>query len=112
MVLARRGTTLTVLPRPESAEHLWHPSVELMARTALEHVKAPNIVGVMLTGMGFDGADGFAEIKKRGGRTIAESEESAVVFGMPKELIERNGATLVLPLNKVASQVKAWASRA
>jgi two-component system chemotaxis response regulator CheB len=112
MVLARRGNTLTVLPRPESAEHLWHPSVELMARTALEHVKAPNIVGVMLTGMGFDGADGFAEIKKRGGRTIAESEESAVVFGMPKELIERNGATLVLPLNKVASQVKAWASRA
>jgi len=38
----------------------------------------------MLTGMGYDGADAFTEIKKRGGRTIAESEESSVVFGMPK----------------------------
>jgi len=111
MVLARRGTTLTVLPRPESPEQLWHPSVELLARTALEHVKPHNLVGVMLTGMGYDGADGFAEIKRRGGRTIAESEETAVVFGMPKELIERSGATLTLPLHKVASQVKTWASR-
>jgi two-component system chemotaxis response regulator CheB len=61
--------------------------------------------------MGYDGADGFAEIKKRGGRTIAESKETAVVFGMPAELIERGGATLVLPLDKVATQIKAWASR-
>lgn len=111
MVLTKRGDTLTVLSKPESAEHLWHPSAELLARSALEHVKPANLVGVMLTGMGYDGADGFAEIKKRGGRTIAESKETAVVFGMPAELIERDGATLVLPLDKVATQIKAWASR-
>jgi two-component system chemotaxis response regulator CheB len=85
--------------------------VELLARSALEHVKAQQIVGVMLTGMGYDGSDGFTAIKKAGGRTIAESEESAVVFGMPAVLIEKGGASLVVPLDKVAAQVKAWALR-
>ncbi|HOE41570.1 MAG TPA: chemotaxis-specific protein-glutamate methyltransferase CheB, partial [Rhodoferax sp.] len=111
MVLTRRAGVLTVLPKPESSEHLWHPSVELLARSALEHVKPGNLVAVMLTGMGFDGADGFAAIKRAGGRTIAESEETAVVFGMPAVLIEKGGASLVVPLDKVATQVKAWASR-
>ena len=63
----------------------------------------------MLTGMGYDGADSFAEIKKRGGKTIAESRETAVVFGMPQELIERKGATLVLPSGKIANQMVRWA---
>jgi two-component system chemotaxis response regulator CheB len=111
MLLARRGSTLTVLPKPESPAHLWHPSVELLGRSAMEHVKPIEIVAVMLTGMGYDGADAFTAIKQAGGRTIAESAETAVVFGMPAELIERGGATLTLPLDKVATQVKAWASR-
>jgi two-component system chemotaxis response regulator CheB len=111
MLVTRRAGVLTVLPKPESVEHLWHPSVELLARSALEHVKGSNIVGVMLTGMGYDGSDGFTAIKKAGGRTIAESEETAVVFGMPAVLIEKGGATVVVPLDKVATQVKAWANR-
>jgi two-component system chemotaxis response regulator CheB len=65
----------------------------------------------MLTGMGSDGADSFAEIKQRGGRTIAESEESAVVFGMPKELIAKQGASLILPADKIAEQLMAWSAR-
>ncbi len=111
MALTRRGGVLTVLPKPESPEHLWHPSVELLGRSALEHVKPGNLVAVMLTGMGFDGSDAFAAIKKAGGRTIAESEETAVVFGMPAVLIEKGGASLVVPLEKIATQVKAWAAR-
>jgi two-component system chemotaxis response regulator CheB len=111
MLVTRRGGVLTVLPKPESADHLWHPSAELLARSALENVPAKDLVGVMLTGMGYDGADGFAEIKRRGGRTIAESGETAVVNGMPAELVARGGASLVLPLDKVAAQVKAWAVR-
>ena len=51
------------------------------------------------------------EIKKRGGRTIAESQESAVVFGMPAELIERGGASVVLPAAKIAAQLNLWAGR-
>jgi two-component system chemotaxis response regulator CheB len=111
MVLARRGSTLTVLPKPENREFLWHPSVELLGRSALEHVGANKLVAVMLTGMGYDGADAFAAVKKGGGRTIAEAEDTAVVFGMPAELIARGGASLVLPLDKVAAQLKVWAQR-
>jgi two-component system chemotaxis response regulator CheB len=110
MVLARRAGVLTVLPKPEASAHLWHPSVELLGQSALANVKPSQLVGVILTGMGYDGSEAFTEIKKRGGRTIAESEDTAIVFGMPAELIERQGATLVLPLDKVASQIKAWAA--
>ena len=111
MVLTKRANTLTVLPKPESSAHLWHPSVELLGRSALEHVNPRALVAVMLTGMGNDGADAFAEIKKRGGKTVAESEDTAVVFGMPAELIERGGASLVLPIEKIATQLKVWAAR-
>jgi two-component system chemotaxis response regulator CheB len=110
MVLARRAGVLTVLPKPEASAHLWHPSVELLGQSALANVKPSQLVGVILTGMGYDGSEAFTEIKKRGGRTIAESEDTAIVFGMPAELIERQGATLVLPLDKVAAQIKAWAA--
>jgi two-component system chemotaxis response regulator CheB len=108
MVLGRRNGNLTVLARPESREFMWHPSVELMGRSALEFCDPKHVIGVMLTGMGYDGADAFAEIKKQGGRTIAESEESAVVFGMPAELISRGGASLVLTADKVARQLITW----
>ena len=109
MLLVQRAGKLTVLPKPESAQHLWHPSVELLGRSALEHCDPARITAVMLTGMGTDGAEAFTEIKQRGGHTIAESEESAVVFGMPKELIEKRGASIVLPADKVADQLIARA---
>lgn len=108
MVLGRRNGILTVLARPESREFMWHPSVELMGRSALEFCDPKHVIGVMLTGMGYDGADAFAEIKKQGGRTIAESEESAVVFGMPAELINRGGASMVMTADKVARQLITW----
>jgi len=79
--------------------------VEVLGRSALKIFDPKNIIGVMLTGMGYDGSDAFAQIKKLGGKTIAESEESAVVFGMPKELIEKDGATFVLPADKIANQL-------
>jgi len=111
MVLARRVGKLTALPRPENPDFLWHPSVDLLGRSALEHCDPANVIGVMLTGMGHDGADSFAELKKRGARTIAESEETAVVFGMPAELIERGGANLVLPAERIADQIQIWVER-
>ena len=111
MLLAQRGGRLNVIAKPENREFLWHPSVELMGRSVLEHCDPGRVVAVMLTGMGYDGADAFTEIKKRGGRTIAESQESAVVFGMPAELIERSGASMVLPAEKMAAQITLWAGR-
>ena len=109
VVLARRAQKLIVHSKPENPSFLWHPSVEILGRSALEHCDPQKIIAVMLTGMGYDGADAFTEIKKRGGKTIAESEESAVVFGMPRELIERGGATVVLPAEKIAKQLIKWA---
>jgi two-component system chemotaxis response regulator CheB len=109
VVIANRAGKLMVLPKPENPNFLWHPSVEVMGRSALEHCEPNSLIGVMLTGMGYDGADAFTEIKKQGGRTIAESEDSAVVFGMPNELIERGGASLVLPAHKIATQLISWA---
>lgn len=111
MVVVQRSGKPTVIPKPESKEYLWHPSVELMGRSVLEHYDPARVVAVMLTGMGNDGAEAFTEIRKRGGRTIAESEETAVVFGMPAELIERGGASMVLPLEKIGAQLNMWAGR-
>ena len=111
MTLVQRAGKMMVIPKPENKQFLWHPSVELMGRSALENYDPACLIGVMLTGMGYDGADAFAEIKKLGGRTIAESEETAVVFGMPAELIERGGANLVLPVEKIAAQLNLWAGR-
>ncbi len=109
MVVTARAGKLMALAKPESRQHLWHPSIDLLGRSILEHCEPSHVIGVMLTGMGYDGADAFTEIRKQGGRTIAESEETAVVFGMPKELIDRGGASLVLPVEKIAIQLKSWA---
>jgi two-component system chemotaxis response regulator CheB len=106
--VVRRVGKLTAIAKPESSEHLWHPSVDLMARSVLEQLEARQVMAVMLTGMGNDGAAAFTEVKRRGGRTIAESKESAVVFGMPAELIRLGGASVTLPADKIARQLNAW----
>ncbi len=110
IAVTRRSGKRMAVPKPESPKYLWHPSVEFLGITALEVYKPENITAVLLTGMGNDGADSFSEIKNRGGKTIAESEETAVVFGMPKELIARNGASLILPADKIGNQLRRWAS--
>lgn len=109
IVFTRRLGKLFIQPKPENPSFLWHPSVELLGRSALENIDPQKIIAVMLTGMGYDGSDAFTEIKKRGGKTIAESEETAIVFGMPRELIEKGGATLILPAHDIAKQLIKWA---
>ena len=111
MLLTNRAGKLNVLPAPENPQYHWHPSVELLGRSVLQHYDPKRVTAVLLTGMGYDGSDAFSEIKKRGGRTIAESEESAVVYGMPAELISKGGASLVLAAEDVASQLTSWAGR-
>jgi two-component system chemotaxis response regulator CheB len=82
--------------------------VDDLVDSALQFFAPEQIVGVQLTGMGYDGARAFAELHRRGGRTIAESQDSAVVFGMPEQLIERGGASMVLPAGQVVRQLKRW----
>jgi two-component system chemotaxis response regulator CheB len=108
LLVGMRGGELTAIPVPASSKHNWHPSVERLVCSAMEHVEPQRLLGVMLTGMGDDGAHAMADLKARGGRTIAESEETAVVWGMPGELVKRGGASLVLPLQRIADQMGRW----
>jgi two-component system chemotaxis response regulator CheB len=80
------------------------PSVEVMMNSVAEQVGA-NAVGVMLTGMGRDGADAMVAMRKAGARTVAQDEATSVVFGMPKEAYERGGAESLAPLDRIAGKV-------
>lgn len=82
------------------------PAVDVLFQSAARYAGA-NSVGVILTGMGKDGAAGMLEMKTAGARTIAQDEASCVVFGMPKEAIARGGADEVLPLAGIAERVLA-----
>ena len=64
-----------------------------------------NAVGVILTGMGDDGAHGMLEMHETGAYTIAQDETSCVVFGMPNEAIKLKGVDIVLPLNKITTEM-------
>lgn len=108
MVVQRKLGRLVAQPRTESAQHPWHPSVDLLMDSAMQVLEPSALIGVLLTGMGSDGAESFTRLMQKGGHTVAESRESAVVFGMPQELIRRGGASMVLPSHSIAGQLRDW----
>jgi two-component system chemotaxis response regulator CheB len=87
------------------------PSVDVMFRSVAQNV-GPNAVGVLLTGMGDDGARGLKEMLDAGAATIAQDEASSVVWGMPGSAVKIGAAAHVLPLHRIAAQVLAFASAA
>jgi len=106
IIVSKRAMGLVAMPAPARANYPWHPSTDRLVRSAMEHMPATQLVGVLMTGMGNDGAEAMTELRARGGRTIAESEETAIVWGMPGELVKANGATWVLPLPKISSRLQ------
>lgn len=80
------------------------PSVDALFHSAAEHVGA-KALGILLTGMGRDGAQGLLALAKSGARTIAQDQNSCVVFGMPRAAIELGAAKAVLPLDQIAPHV-------
>jgi two-component system chemotaxis response regulator CheB len=76
-----------------------------MVDTAMECYDAHRLLGVMLTGMGNDGAEAMSRLKAAGGHTIAQSEDSAVVWGMPGELVKAGGAGEVAAIEKIAGLI-------
>jgi two-component system, chemotaxis family, protein-glutamate methylesterase/glutaminase len=86
------------------------PSVDVLFRSVAEEFGSIAIA-VLMTGMGDDGAQGLGAVKKAGGMTIAQSEESCVVFGMPKAAIERGYATRVVALDMLSSTLQALCGR-
>jgi len=80
------------------------PSVNVLFRS-IAPIYGPKIISLILTGMHCDGAEGAEEIKKKGGKVIAEARSSCVVYGMPGEIVKRNLADFVLPLDRMASEL-------
>jgi two-component system chemotaxis response regulator CheB len=93
-----------VVDGPLVARH--RPSVDVLFRSVAQAAGA-NAVGVIMTGMGDDGADGLLEMKKAGAATIAQDEQTCVVFGMPKVAIDRGAVDEVLPLQRIAHAILA-----
>ena len=77
------------------------PSVDVLSRSVAKSVGA-HAVGVIMTGMGDDGAQGLLEMRNCGAQTIAQDESSCVVFGMRKEAIARGAGMAVVPLRRIA----------
>jgi two-component system chemotaxis response regulator CheB len=104
MLLKRSGAQyfVEVVDGPVVNRH--RPSVDVLFRSVAKSA-GPNALGVIMTGMGDDGAAGLAEMRGAGARTLAQDEDSCVVFGMPKEAIKRGGVERSVPLAAIASEI-------
>ncbi|NLH41540.1 MAG: chemotaxis response regulator protein-glutamate methylesterase [Planctomycetes bacterium] len=101
MLLQRSGANYFVTLRDGPQVCHQRPSVEVLFNSVAKFAGA-NAIGAILTGMGDDGATGLLNMRQAGAHTIAQDEQSCVVFGMPKEAIARGGAERIVPLGKVA----------
>jgi two-component system, chemotaxis family, protein-glutamate methylesterase/glutaminase len=110
--LVRRSGTgyrVELMEGPPVCRH--RPSVEVLFRSAAQ-AAGPHAAGVIMTGMGDDGASGLLEMREAGALTIAQNEATCVVFGMPREAIRRGAAKFVTPLDKIAGTIMAWLASA
>jgi len=105
LIVTPRSSGMNAMSVPAQRDYPWHPSVERMVRSALENYDATRLLGVLMTGMGRDGADGMTRLREQGGRTIAEAESSAIVWGMPGELVRNGGAEQVRPVEEIADAI-------
>lgn len=104
LILKRSGARYYVEINDGPLVNRHRPSVDVLFRSTAKYAGS-NSVGVIMTGMGDDGARGLLELKQAGASTIAQDEKSCVVFGMPKEAIKLNAADHILPLNQIANMV-------
>ena len=104
MLLHRSGARYYVAIKDGPLVSRHRPSVDVLFRSAAQSAGA-NAVGIIMTGMGDDGARGLAEMHQAGALTIAQDEASSVVFGMPKEAIALGAADKILPLHLLSTEI-------
>ena len=109
-MLERQGARYVVAVKEGPLVSRHRPSVDVLFRSAARNAGA-NAVGVIMTGMGDDGARGLLEMKQAGARTIAQDEATSVVFGMPREAIARGAADRIAPLGGIAHELLLAAAR-
>ncbi len=102
--LQRRGGHFTVSVGDGALVSRHRPSVDVLFRSAARQAGS-SAIGILMTGMGDDGADGLLEMRKAGASTVAQDEATSVVFGMPKEAIERGAASRIAPLGSIADEI-------
>jgi two-component system chemotaxis response regulator CheB len=105
MLLKRSGARYYVQVKTGPPVHHRRPSVDVLFNSAALSGGA-NVIGVILTGMGADGAEGLLAMKERGAYTIAQDQASCVVFGMPREAIKRGATNKVLPLTRIPEEIR------
>jgi len=110
MMLERSGARYYVSVKDGPLVTRHRPSVDVLFRSA-SRAAGSNAVGVIMTGMGDDGARGMAEMKTAGAITIAQDEATCVVFGMPKEAIAHGGVDRIVPLHHLAQEIRRAAAR-
>jgi two-component system chemotaxis response regulator CheB len=111
MMLIKKGSHYKVRVGDGALVNRHRPSVDVLFRSVAQNA-GQNSIGVIMTGMGDDGAKGLLEMKEVGAHTIAQDEESCVVFGMPKEAIRLGAADVVLPLNEISRHIQSFNSGA
>jgi len=104
MLVEREGVRLVIRLSDAPTVHHQRPAVDVLFHSVAK-LRAVKVVALLLTGMGQDGADGMVELRQHGAETIAEHEQSCVVFGMPREAIARGGATHVASLLRMPSLI-------
>jgi two-component system chemotaxis response regulator CheB len=104
MVLKRSGARYYVNVKDGPMVHHQRPAVDVLFNSVAQYAGG-NAIGVILTGMGSDGAQGMLKMKEAGARTIAQDEESCIVFGMPKEAIKLNAVDRVAPLGQISDVI-------
>lgn len=104
LTLARSGAQYFVHVQDGPPVNLHRPSVDVLFRSVAKHA-GQNALGIIMTGMGADGAKGLLAMAEAGADTVAQDEESCVVFGMPKEAIKLGAARKVLPLDAIADEI-------
>lgn len=104
LVMRRSGARYYIEVKDGPMVHHQRPAVDVLFKSVARYAGA-NAVGVILTGMGADGAEGMLEMKKAGAMNIAQDEKSCVVFGMPKEAIKLGGVDKVVPLDQVSNEI-------
>ncbi|KAK49472.1 chemotaxis response regulator protein-glutamate methylesterase [Caballeronia sp. LZ029] len=106
LVLARSGANYVAHLSDAPPVNRHRPSVDVLFRSAAQHA-GKNAIGVILTGMGRDGAAGLLDMQQAGAYTLAQDEASCVVFGMPREAIAMGGASEIAPLSEMSRRVMA-----
>jgi len=104
MIMRRSGARYYVDIKNGPMVHHQRPAADILFKSTARYAGA-NAIGVILTGMGADGASGLLEMKKAGASTIAQDERTCVVFGMPKEAIKIGAVDRVLPIDLIASEI-------